>query len=378
MSTAETQAPPITRKPIKVEYPNLRSRIFLNGFFQRQFIIPEDPPWMLEKFMLFYEKFLMRIDLSNIKVEKPIFLLGLPRSGTTMLQDIICTHPQIAFFTNAMHQFPWNICAVETLRKMLKLDGKGERYLGDSVEVQAGSPNEGLKFWGYWFGWDPHNVRYTPRAPESFTQEEIDAIHYQLKRVIWCHGPDRRFFTKNPALIPDIAILKHIFPEAKFIHIVRDPRHSANSLLKLYRLEAAQLDLIRSETKHGLYDRGVFIPYPRIPKLGDYLDLWGPSDLRTTANVWNDAVTIIRDWGTKLDHFLEVKYEDILADPKKQLMRLFEFAELRPVSEDDRMFWDKLSNVGNIHHKNSYGNFELVEQICKDNMDALGYKREYS
>jgi hypothetical protein len=353
----------------------LQSRILLNGLFQRQFIIPENPPWYVERALTAFERFCLRIDLSQFAVRKPIFLLGLPRSGTTMLQDLCCTHPQLGYVTNAMHQFPRNVCAVEVLRKWLRLDGRGERYLGDSIEVEAGTPNEGLKFWGYWFGWDPHQIRYSPRAPESFTQAEIDEIHYQLKRVMWCFGPDpdRRFFTKNPALIPDIGILRHIFPDAKFIHIVRDPRKSANSLLKLYRLESQQLELIRSQKKHGLYDRGVFIPYPRIPKLPDYLEQWGPDDLRTTSHVWNDAVSIIHDWAPKLNHFLEVRYEDIVAEPERQMQRIFDFAELRPITADDKPFWEKLSQVGKVHHKSHYGDFEVIEDICRGNMQTLGY-----
>ncbi len=374
MATVVTQAP-LKPKPLQVEYPNLRSRLFLHGFFQRQSNIPEDPPWLLERFMMFCEKWLLKIDLSDITVTKPIFLLGLPRSGTTMVQDLCCTHPQVAYITNAMHQFPRTVCAVEVLRKLLHMDCKGERYLGDSIEVQAGSPSEGLKFWGHWFGWDPETVRYTPRTPESFSPEEIREIHYQLRRILWCFGPNRRFFTKNPALISDIEILPHLFPDAKFIHLVRDPRNSANSLLKLYRRETQHSELIRAQVGEGKYNRGNFIPYPRIPKLGDYLDLWGPDDLRTTAHVWNDAIAILRGWGQHRENYLEMKYEDICRDPKTQLARLFEFAELRPVNQDDKSYWDKLANVGKIHHTNQYGDFDVVEDICGENMESLGYKR---
>ncbi|MDZ4688361.1 MAG: sulfotransferase [Planctomycetaceae bacterium] len=372
MATAETRA---SSQPLKVEYPNLRSRLLLHGLFQRQFIVPGEPPRLLEGLLLFIERYLMRIDLTGIDIDRPIFLLGLPRSGTTMLQDICCTHPEVAYITNAMHQFPRCLCAVEVMRKLLRLDAKGERYLADSVEVEAGSPNEGIKLWGTWFGWTPHDLRYVPRTPDSFTPAEIAEIRHQLRRIIWCHGRDRRFFTKNPALIPDIAILQHIFPDAKYIHIVRDPRNSANSMLKLYQLEKQQLDRIRSNHRHGLYDRGVFIPYPRIPKLAEYIEQWGPDDLRTTAHVWNDSVSMIRGWRDKLPHFLEVRYEDILREPEQQLSRLFDFAELRPIQREDARFWNKIAKVGKIHHAhtNQYGNFELVEEICRDHMQTLGY-----
>src|SRR6185503_13875914 len=118
MATAETQAP-TQLKPLKVQYANLQSRLLLRGLFQRQFIIPEDPPRLQEALLLFIERYLMRIDLTGIDIKRPIFVLGLPRSGTTMLQDICCTHPQVAYITNAMHQFPHCVCAVEVMRKLL-------------------------------------------------------------------------------------------------------------------------------------------------------------------------------------------------------------------------------------------------------------------
>lgn len=373
VEAAEVAVPAVPTKP-SVRFPNLRSRLLLSGMFERQFIIPENPPRTLESLLLFIEKYLLRVDIREIRMDQPVFLLGLPRSGTTMLQDICCTHPNLAFITNAMHQFPRCFRAAEFMRRKLNLDAEGERYLGDSVEVAGGSPNEGIKFWADWFGWDPYNTHYVPRAPESFSAEEIDRIHTVMRQVIWCFGrPWRRFFSKNPALIPDIPILNTIFPDAKFVHIVRDPRNCANSMLKLYRLEQRQLEVIRSKSRHGIYDREEFIPYPRVAKLKSYLDEWGPDDIRTTANVWNDSISIVEEWKGRLKHFLEVRFEDILEAPKEQLDRIFDFCELPSVSPDNPKFREKIEGVGKTHHKNKYGDFELVEDICRGHMQTHGY-----
>jgi hypothetical protein len=362
--------PPVTR----MEFPNLRSRLFLRGVFQRQFLIPEKPPRVLEGILRFVENVIIRPNINDIRVDRPVFLLGLPRSGTTMLQDIIGTHPGLAYFTSAMHQFRRCFCAAEMLRTKLGFDAKGERYLGDSVEVSGGSPNEGIMFWADWFGWSPTNPRYAPRAPESFTAEEIDAIKLTLRKAVWCFGkPWRRFFSKNPAVIPDLPRLNYIFPDGKYIHIVRDPRFCANSMRKLYHLEQQQLAYIRSQTTHGMYDNAEFVPYPRVPRLGDYLEKWGPDSVRTTAHVWKDCVDIVNEYKGKLGSFLEVRFEDILANPRKELARIFEFCELPPVREDNKEFWDKISGVGKTHHKNKYGDFEVIEEICRDHMRVLNY-----
>jgi hypothetical protein len=363
-------APPVRQ----MEFPNFWSRLLLKGMFQRQFLIPEDPPRLFESLTGFVERWLLRVDISDICIDRPIFLLGLPRSGTTMLQDICCTHPGLAYITNAMHQFHRTFCGAETVRRTLRLDAKGERYLGDSVPVEGGSPNEGLKFWAEWFGWDAHDPHYTPRDPASFTDAEVAKIHETLRKVVWCFGrPWRRFFSKNPAIIPDIPRLNRIFPDGKYVHIVRDPRNCANSMRKLYQREQAQLAFIRTQRKHGIYDDREFVPYPRVPKLAEYLEQWGPDDVRTTAHVWNDSISMVNEWKGQLGSFLQVRFEDILANPRQELARIFEFCELPPIREDNHKFWDKISEVGKTHHTNKYGEFGVIGDICRAHMQDLDY-----
>jgi hypothetical protein len=358
-----------------VEFPNWHSRLLLKGVFERQYNVPEDPPWVLEQFLTFYERQVMRIDLSGIAVDRPIFILGLPRSGTTMLQDLCCALPEVGHFTNAMHQFPRCFCAAETWRKRLRLDARGERYVGDSVVVSAGTPNEGLKFFGTWFGWNPHNLRYTPRATESFTDTEIEQIHQTIKRVLWCFRPHaRRFFNKNPGLIPDVAILNRVFPDGKFVHLVRDPRNCANSMLKLYWADRRQLEFIRSRRRHGIYDAKPFIPYPRVPHLQEFVDEFGEADVRTTAHIWRESVELLDDYKHNFRHYYQVRFEDILTDSEGEMRRLLEFCELPTPREENALYRERFHKIGIVAHKNQYTAFDVIEDICHEPMRRLEYR----
>jgi hypothetical protein len=359
----------------KIEFPNLHSRLLLRRHFERQSSIPDDPPWLVEKSLRFLERVVLRVNLRGIRVDRPIFLLGLPRSGTTMLQDLCCTHPGLAYFTNVMHQFPSCFGAAEMLRKNLKLDARGERFIGDSIEVAGGSPNEGLKFFGTWFGWDAYSPHYEPRDPESFTRDEIARIHETIRKAIWCFGrPWRRFFSKNPGAIPDMPRLNRIFPDGKFLHIVRDPRNCANSMRKLYQAEKRQQAFLRSLDKSIPKDRPVFIPYPRVPKLPEYLDQYGPDDVRTTAHVWNDCIDMVNAYKGQMRNFLEVRFEDFVVNPKDQMARIFDFCELPQPEIDNFAFWDQMCGVGKVHHTNRYGEYGVIEEICRANMQKLGYE----
>jgi len=135
-----------------------------------------------------------------------------------------------------MPSFPRSFCAAEYLRKRLRLDFHGERMLGDSVDVAPGTPNEGVAFWRAWLKEDHHDLAYRPRRKADFTRQEIEQIYESIKRILWCfEGRATRFLVKNPSLLPHLELLQELFPDARFIHLVRDARPCANSMVKLYR-----------------------------------------------------------------------------------------------------------------------------------------------
>jgi hypothetical protein len=120
----------------------------------------------------------------------------------------------------------------------------------------------------------------------------------------------------------------------------------------------------------------VFVPYPRFPRLAEYVQSYGADDVRTTARLWNDAITYLDGIRPALPHFHEVRFEDILTDPRGAVGRLLEFCELAPVKADQKSFWGKIGEVGTVHHTNRYKEFEAVTEICGDNMRKHGYRLE--
>jgi hypothetical protein len=363
----------------RVEYANVLSRVILKPSFERQFILPLEPlPGFIERFLKWYERSVMKVDISDIQVDRPIFLVGVPRSGTTMVQDVLCAHPHVAYFTNAMNQYRNCFCAAEDIRKRLKLGFKGERYLQDGVEIQPGSPNEGLTFLVEWRQVDPYALDYVEFHPGDTPPENIARAHETIRKVIWSLGGEtRRFFNKNPGLLPYTLKIKELFPDVRIIHIVRDARMCANSMLKLCLRHQAQEKRIRRQLKRTSYGNGcdaLFIPYPRLPKLAEYVEQYGPDDIRTTAHLWDDGISMVNEDKNHLPHFYEVRYEDILDDPEREMLKLCEFCELPIIQDRTAKFWQKIAEISkDVPKTGGYGEFDVVESICCENMDRYGY-----
>ncbi len=358
----------------KVEYPNLISRIMLRSSFKHQFVIPEEPPRVAVRMLEWYEKRVMKVDTSGIEIDRPIFMIALPRAGASFLQNIVCAHPDVSYINNTMHLYRTCLCAAERMRKKLNLNAKGERYLGDSVMVDADTPADAVTFWALWLREHPYKLDYVDRKIEDYSDEEIEDIKQTIRKVIYCSGGrSPRFFSKNPALVPHILLLKDLFPDAKFVHVVRDPRPAANSLIKLYRKDNEQLSRIRLKRRHLLTGDQPLVPFPRLPNLKENVEKYGADDVRTTAHLWNDAVTFVNQRKDKLPTFYEVRHEDLLADPKKEVFGILEFCELSEPEKANRTFWDYLGEFGVIRHKNVYGEFDVVESICRDNMKKYRY-----
>lgn len=358
----------------KVKYSNAVSRLVLPGLFHNQWVIPEEPSGPATWFFRWYEKNLMNVDTSAIRIDSPVFIISLPRSGSSMLQDVLCSHRSAAFINNGMHIFRTCFCGADHFRKRLGLDAGCERFLGDSVMVRAGSPADPVASWLEWLKLNETSLGFVERRTTDLAPADIDAMLNTIRRIIWCFGNGpHHFICKTPFLLPHVVFLQEIFPDARFIHLVRDGRMCANSLCKLQRLCAEQLRRLPSKRIRDRYADKPFVPFPRLPGLEENVRKYGPDDVRTTALLWREGIRFFNERRHLLKHVHEVRYEDIVADPQTRLSRLFEFCGLGKLDEADASVRDQIASIGSIRHTNKYGNFDVIEEICRPEMARYGY-----
>jgi hypothetical protein len=177
-------------------------------------------------------------ETARVPVRMPIFICGLARSGSTVLHEVICSHPGVA--THRAKDFPmvftpfWWRRATANLRPQ----PPRERAHQDRVMITTDSP-EALEemLWMAFFPrcHDPSvsNIlgakdRHRARAFESF-------YNLHIRKLLLAEGATR-YAAKANYHVARLAYLNRLFPDARFLIPVRAPATHIASLMRQHRL----------------------------------------------------------------------------------------------------------------------------------------------
>lgn len=221
--------------------------------------------------------------------DAPIFIIGNPRSGTTMLRLMLASHPHIG----VPPESGWLIELYGKFGQVLFDETTLEPFVDDLLAVAK------IEEWHLDRAGLITDLQFV--CPANYQAIGSQIYHYYLKR----HGNKRRWGDKNNFFLNHIDRLDALFPGAMFVHIVRDGRDVACS----YR------DL--SQTT-GLY----------APIL--------PSSVCEAALHWNQNLGRIRKSLAQVDskRTLTIRYEDLVQSPQATLQDICAFLG---EAFDDRM-----------------------------------------
>ena len=218
------------------------------------------------------------------RLERPIFIIGAARSGTTFLGDCIGRLPEITYH----HEPPATKAA--------------GRYV-----------YEGL--WGF-------------RRSRWFFR----LVYNWLVRVE--RDGDLRFSEKTPTNIFLIPFLSEAFPRSQFIHIIRDGRDASSSHMHKPWLRAE--DAWTGEREPGGYLHG---PWPKFWVEPDRREEFiSTSDARRMAWAWRRYTETGLQYGPPLgsDRYHELRYEDLVRQPLDEGERMLDFLDITAKASRDR------------------------------------------
>jgi hypothetical protein len=211
--------------------------------------------------------------------EGPLFIVGMPRSGTKLLRGLLARHPRIRALAAETDFLPF---IEEWVRQ------HGRPVSDDAFEAFANAMS-GANYFNFRpptrgpFRWQQWRVACNGNFDvaglfEGFARYELDA--QRGSGTIWAD--------KSPAYIRQIPLILKHFPRARVLHIVRDVRDHCVSMR----------------------------------------NAWG-KDIRRAAWRWGrEVLAAHRQCIATPERCLEVRFEELLQDPDTQMRRICLFLDL--------------------------------------------------
>jgi hypothetical protein len=272
--------------------------------------------------------------------DRPIFVVGCPRSGTTMLQLMLHAHPRIALPPESRFLLP----AYRRRHEFGDLAEPGQRRaLGEWITGTAHFDDLGLDRAAV--------VEAITAAPPTLGS----ALGTVFKMYADRFGKPR-WGDKRPAYLRSLPVIRRLFPDAQIINIMRDGRDCVASL---------------KETPWSPQD------------FGELVDCWARSA--------DASLRAARSYPA--DTYHQVRYEDLVAEPDTHLRAICEFlgerfdpamarpSELAAVAVPEYKTWHALTRsevttarVSSWQQRLTAEEIARCEAVFGDRLTRFGYQ----
>ncbi len=290
-------------------------------------------------------------------ITKPIILVGTGRCGSTVFHRLLATHPRLMWLSGFAYQFPgrpaWN-------RRAVALMGSAtmRRLLGQWIRA-----NEQYRFWDHY-----SSGCFSEPCRDLVRGDVTPRMKKQLLAAFGTMLTDQRdrLMVKITGW-PRIGFLDEIFGDAKFVHILRDGRSVASSLLHVdfwrgwYGPQGWRAGLLSPE------DQATWEAYDR-------------SFVALAGLEWRIQMRAIEAARRQLDpgRFMEIRYETFCEQPMETFRRVLEFAELPSAPAFEREV--ERASIRSMRDRwrddLTPAQQDLLDELLADDLRRAGYRPE--
>lgn len=272
-------------------------------------------------------RFSMQRFVSSLRpsIVRPIFIIGAPRSGTTFLGRCLAALPEVS-------------------------------YHFEPVATKGAA-----------------RYAYEGRWSEARLRRFYRSVYRWLLRIHW--DGDLRFAEKTPRNCFNVEFLRGTFPDASFVHIIRDGRDAALSLRR-------QPWLGDDSAESGLREPGGYRygPYPRFwVEPGRRDEFRRTTDLHRSIWSWRRHLENALEQANGLDAkaYLEIRYEELVKDPGRHAEELADFLGITSVSSRaglrNALSAARTDSVGRWKEELTPNEIALIEAEAGSLLRRVGY-----
>ena len=274
-------------------------------------------------------------------VDRPIFVIGAPRSGTMLLYTVLRSSPKLAHWRPTEAHEVWEADYHPMTR-----------------------------------GWES-NVLNADELNE-------DAARRIRRSFFLVTGPNKRLIDKTPRNVLRVPFIDAVFPDARYIYLKRDGRDNVNSLINAWR--SPRYRTYKLPERHAI--PGVdptwwkFVLYP-----GWRDDTKGPLEV-VCAHQWIASNESVMKARVEIDddRWSEVRYEDLVDDPVREVGRLLEFCDVPYASETrERAAAVATTPINTVTppergkwRRENPAEIDAITELIRPTMEALGYELDAS
>jgi len=217
-------------------------------------------------------------------LDRPIFIIGAPRSGTSILFSVLRSSSAVA------------------------------HWPGEAHEVWEADHHPAL------LGWRSNEL-----GVDDLDAGTADRIRREFFLVT---GSRKRLIDKTPRNVLRVPFIDRIFPDARFVFLTRDGRDNVNSLINAWR--SPRYRTYKLPKRHAI--PGVdpewwkFVLYP-----GWQDDTKGPLE-RVCARQWvaSNASVLDAEAASQPERWTRIRYEDLVDAPRAEVERVLRVLDLPP------------------------------------------------
>lgn len=301
---------------------------------------------------------------SDARPQPPLFIVGAPRSGTSLVYRALALHPDASWINNYQRRLP-GVSALAVLNRLgaRRLDQRRAVWFGASGD-NAYRYNTSRSLAERFF---PQPVEGEPvfehcDVPEAWDGSPVTDKQRRLPGLLartTGRSGGRVLLSKRIGHNRRIGLLHKLIPQARFLDVTRDGRAVAYSL--------SRVDW-----------------WPEMPvwwwddRTPQEWEAEGKDPLELCARHWVEETRVIEEGlaSVPAGSVLRIRYEDLVADPSRVLGEVAAFAGLDP---DNAVWQAELSKIS-FPDKNAAWNAEIpAEQraalaVMDDQLNTMGYR----
>lgn len=296
--------------------------------------------------------------------DQPVFILGHWRSGTTFVHNILSLDQHFGYNTTYQTVFPNLMLFGQGFFKKTMSWIMPDKRPTDNMELNVDLPQEEefalsnltpVNYYNFWFfpkSWSEYTNKYlTFKDATPAEKKEFQDTFRQLVKVCLHNTNGTQFLSKNPPHTARIKEILEIYPNAKFIYLMRNPYTVFESTRSFFTNTIQPL------------------------KLQDFSDEEIEEHILSVYKIMYDKYEADKKLVPE-GNLIEVKFEDVEADALGITRKIYETLDL-PGFEQARPAIEAYLNKKKGYKKNQYKydprTVELVESKWKFALDQWGY-----